>query len=141
MVKLNFDPGPSQEPITVERIDEMITWVPRRYCLTDFDQLPLKAPGEFGDATDWNLMFPFRESFVPAFEEACRVDHIPFQPTKGPSWYTFLKEVTDEEIEEVKEWLDVIEPYVAIRDCLALSFALDYDREGRDYEPEPRLRR
>lgn len=138
MVKLNFDPGPSQEPITVERIDEMITWVPRRYRLTDFDR-PLKAPGEFGDATDWNLMFPFRESFVPAFEEACRVDHIPFQPTKGPSWYTFLKPLAEDEIEEVKTWLGVISPRVAIRDCLALSFALDYDREGGDPD-EPRTR-
>jgi hypothetical protein len=32
----------------------------------------------------------------------------------------------------VKDWLSKIGPYVAIRDCLALSFALDYDRENGD---------
>ena len=137
MVKLNFDPGPLQEPITLERIKEMITWVPRRFRLADIDR-PLKAPGDFSP-DDWNLMFPFRESFVPAFEVACRVDHIPFKRTTGPSCFTFLKEVTDEEIEEIKEWVDVIKPYVAIRDCLTLSFALDYDRGGGDPD-EPRTR-
>lgn len=35
-------------------------------------------------------------------------------------------------MEEVRRWLKKIGSYVAIRDCLALSFALDYDREGGD---------
>lgn len=140
MIEIHFDPGPYQGSITRERIQEMITWVPRRFRLDDLDDHPLKAPGEFGDATDWNLRFPFRETFVAAFEAVCSVDNIPFKGKEGrPGCYTFLKPVTDDEIEEVKAWIETISQHVAIRDCLALSFALDYDREGGDPD-EPRTR-
>jgi hypothetical protein len=92
----------------------------------DIDQ-PLKPPGAFGD--DWNLFFPFKETFVPAFELASSINHINFKSTGRSGCYTFLKDVTEEEIGELQEWLSDIAPYVAIRDCLLVSFALDYDRE------------
>jgi len=119
-----------QHQITKERIEEMIHWEPRRFRLKDFDR-PLKPPETLGDwQKDWNLIFPFKETFVPSFQNMCSlVEHIPFS-TKGTAYYTFLKNVTDEDIDNVQKWLKMIEPYIAIRDCLALSFALDYDREG-----------
>ncbi|MDP3030059.1 MAG: phosphoribosyltransferase [Deltaproteobacteria bacterium] len=40
-----------------------------------------------------------------------------------------MKNVTDNDIEKVRQWLNLLEPYVGIRDCLALSFASDYDSE------------
>jgi Phosphoribosyl transferase domain len=116
-----------------ERIIEMINSKPRRYRLADFDR-PLKAPGELNqDSQDWNLSFPFKETFVPAFEMVCKVNHIGFRsfPT-GSRHYTFLKNLTDEKIEEIKNWLSIISPYVALRDCLDISFALDYDKEDGD---------
>jgi Predicted amidophosphoribosyltransferases len=121
-------------PINRERIVDMITWKPRRYRLADFER-PLKAPGELKpNSQDWNLSFPFAETFVPAFEMVCKVDHISFRPSfqTGSRHYTFLKNVSDEKIEEIKKWLSIISPYVALRDCLGLSFALDYDKDDGD---------
>ncbi len=133
---ITFDLGPPQKPITEERIEEMIRWVPRRFRLCDFDR-PLKQPRELGDwQEDWNLIFPFRETFVPAFEEMCSFpDHIPFN-SKGTAYYTFLKDVSGKDIPAVKEWLEKVSGYVALRDALALSFAIDYDREGGNPENE-----
>ena len=120
-------------PINRERIVDMITWKPRRYRLADFDR-PLKAPGEISqNSQDWNLSFPFAETFVPAFEMVCKVDHIDFRRSQtGSRHYTFLKNVSDKKIEEIKNWFSIISQYVALRDCLGLSFALDYDKEDGD---------
>ena len=120
-------------PIHRERIGDMITWKPRRYRLADFDR-PLKAPGEISqNSQDWNLSFPFEETFVRGFEMVCKVKHIGFRRfLTGSRHYTFLKNVTDEEIEEIENWVSIISPYVALRDCLGLSFALDYDKEDGD---------
>ncbi len=120
-------------PMNRERILEMINWKPRRYRLADFDR-PLKAPGEISqNSQDWNLSFPFAETLVPAFEMVCKVDHIGFRPFQtGSRHYTFLKNVSDEKIEEIKNWFSIISQYVALRDCLGLSFALDYDKEDGD---------
>ena len=130
MVSIDFDFGPLQTSITREKIEEMIEWEPRRFRLRDFEK-PLKEPGELGSwQEDWNLRFPFWETFVPVFWEMCSaVEHIPFK-TKGTAYFTFLKNVTGEDVEQVKSFLQTLEPYVAIRDCLAFSFAIDYDREG-----------
>lgn len=128
MVIIKLDLGPIQKTITEELIEDMIGWVPRRFRLCDFDK-PLKSPKELGD---WNLIFPFQETFVPSFEEMCPfVDHIPFRLTStGTAFYTFLKNVSDSDIQAVQDWLKTIEGYVALRDCLAISFAIDYDRVG-----------
>lgn len=116
--------------ITKEEIEEMVRWKPRRFSLRDFEK-PLKEPNELGSwQKDWNLIFPFRETFVPAFYEMCEyVEHSPFR-TKGTAYYTFLWNVTPDDIDQIKSFLEAIKPYVAIRDCLTLSFAIDYDREG-----------
>jgi hypothetical protein len=72
------DPGPRQDPISEERIQQMLEWIPRRFRLADITE-PLKEPGRFGN-NDWNLLFPFRETFVAAFEVVFPViDHIPFR--------------------------------------------------------------
>jgi hypothetical protein len=104
--------------INQERIREMLNWVPRRYRLSDFER-PLKARGEFRqDSQDWNLMFPFWETFVPAFEKVCKVNHIGFRKSStGALYYTFLTNVTDVKIEEVRNWLSILSLYVALRNC------------------------
>ena len=130
MIKLDF--GPRQKTITKDLIEDMINWVPRRFRLCDFDK-PLKPPKELGDRQeDWNLIFPFQETFVPSFQEMCSsIKHIPFRLTStGTAYYTFLKNVSDVDVEAVQDWLKAIEGYVALRDCLAISFAIDYDRVG-----------
>jgi hypothetical protein len=91
-----------QNSISREKIEQMIEWEPRRFRLQDSEN-PLKAPHEMGPRqVDWNLIFPFWETFGPAFYEMCpMVDHIPFQ-TRGKAYFTFLKNVTNEDIEQVK---------------------------------------
>lgn len=119
--------------ITKELIEDMIHWEPRRFRLCDFDK-PLKPPKKLGDwQEDWNLIFPFQETFVPSFKMMCpSVDHIPFTSKSGTAYFTFLKVVSDSDIEAVQDWLKNIEGYVALRDCLEISFAIDYDRVGGD---------
>lgn len=119
---------PYQNPISKEKIEEMIISSPRRFQLgTSFKPLnPPRAPGE-----DWNLFFPFEQTFVSAFETVFEFNHIGFRSKEGkPSCYTFLKDVNDKDIFRLGKWLNIISGYVAIRDCLALSFALEFDRIG-----------
>lgn len=131
MVIIKLDFGPTQKMITEELIEDMIRWVPRRFRLCDFDK-PLKPPKELGDRQeDWNLRFPFQETFVPSFQEMCPlVDHIPFRSISGKACFTFLKNVSGGDMEAVQDWIEAIKGYVALRDCLAISFAIDYDRVG-----------
>jgi hypothetical protein len=53
--------------------------------------------------------------------------------------YTFLKTDASEEIESVRRWLVTVGRFVAIRDLLPITFALDYDRENGD-PARPRTR-
>lgn len=117
---------PQQRPIRIEDIQQMLSWTPRRFRLAEMQDV-LKPPPDPG--RDWNLVFPFRESFVPGFEAACGVDHLNFRSKDEQTFcYTFLKNVTDEQIQSLQNWLSALHEAVAIRDCMALSFALDYDR-------------
>ena len=129
MVKVFIEPR--QELITKERIQDMITWRPRRVKLSTEWQ-SLHEPK--GDYPDWSLVLPFCETLDNAFELMCAVEHMGLRPGRGRC-YTFLKDVN--ELEKVGEWLDTVGEYVAIRDCLALSFALDYDKDdGNPDKPQ-----
>jgi len=77
------------------------------------------------------VVFPFSETLQNAFNQMSSVRHIGFRSGKGRC-FTFLKTQDPEEIDSVRAVIDKIGKYVAVRDCLALSFALDYDREGGD---------
>ncbi|HUU02405.1 MAG TPA: hypothetical protein VM425_13255 [Myxococcota bacterium] len=124
-----------QETITRDLIAEMCDWKPRRMSLAEYNlargdkvHVGLNKPRKDGD--DWNLAFPFKDSFVPAFECAFEIQNIGFRQKEGVNLvYTFLKNVADEDIEDLSKWLGDIDKAVAIRDCLALSFAMDYERE------------
>ena len=120
-----------QNLITLKSIEALKDLEPRRFKLSMFDEPPLKPPLTLGSwQRDWNLIFPFKETYVPAFEEMCDINHVPFLSKEDkPARFTFLPDVTDKEIEEVETFIEKISKYVAIRDCLALSFALDYDKE------------
>lgn len=122
-----------QASITLERIQEMVTWTPRRHRLRDWNVL--RAPSQAGK--DWVLQFPFFETLANLCDASCPVRH---GGTKRDQYgdkraYTYLK-CDDDEREKVEQWLESIGSYVAIRDCMALSFALDYERE--DGKPENR---
>lgn len=127
MVKINVDFGPHQDKITKERLLEMITWRPRRTKLSVEWQNPLHPPRNPGE--DWSVVLPFCETFNNALLTMCTVDNIGLRKGKEDRGFTFIKDGSEEALEKVRDWLRLVGSYVAIRDCLALSFALDYDRE------------
>ncbi len=109
----------------------MIAWRPRRMKLLLEWPEPLHGPQT--PENDWNLLLPFCETLKNAFEKMCSVHNIGLRETRtGNRCFTFFPCVEERsaEFEQIKDCLNILGSYVAIRDCLALSFALDYDREG-----------
>jgi hypothetical protein len=129
---LVIDFGPIQRPITEERIREMVTWAPRRMKLAVDWKEALHPPG--GSGKNWSLVLPFPETFQNSFQAMCSgVDHYA-HPGKDNRCIIFLNdsEWNKESVEKAKEWVKTIGDHVAIRDCLCVSFALDYRMEGGD---------
>src|SRR5206468_4548642 len=82
---------------------------------------------------DWSVVLPFCETLRNTFELMCPVDSIGLRSGTNGRCYTFLPQANeddDECLSMVKAWHQTVGKYVAIRDCLALSFAIDYDRQG-----------
>jgi phosphoribosylpyrophosphate synthetase len=86
---------------------------------------------------DYSLRFPFAETFTHLVTMSCPVDHIGIRRDAGgkPSCYTYLK-CAEEQIGAARRWVASFASYVAIRDCMTLSFALDFDRQ--DGAPDKR---
>lgn len=123
--------------ISRENIQEMITWEPRRWKLSHGWPKALHKPEEPGK--DWSIVLPFWETFEKTFASMCHVNHRGLRKGKGRG-YTFLKDNRPEALKKVKDWLELMGNYVAIRDCLTLSFALDFDKENGDPEkPQTRI--
>lgn len=120
-----------QDPITPARLQEMVTWRPRRYRLMDWNTLcrPVRPD------QDWSLRFPFHETFANLCDASCPVRHNPVMRDRYDDRRAFVYlQCADHELAAVERWLAALGPYVALRDGLALSFALDYERE--DGSPE-----
>ena len=77
-------------------------------------------------------MLPFCETLANSFHLMCDVPGSGLRPVKGNRCRAFLDDANEnpESLERVRKWLVVVGRFVAIRDCLAMSFALDYDRKG-----------
>jgi len=92
-------------------------------------QKPLHEPED--DDKDWSLVLPFCQTLKNAFDSMCDVQTIGLRQGKEGRCYTFLKDAksNDQTLPKIRTWIQLIGSYVAIRDCLPLSFALDYDRE------------
>ncbi|HLC16187.1 MAG TPA: hypothetical protein VJL89_08175 [Thermodesulfovibrionia bacterium] len=127
---------PRQELIAKERIQDMITLRPRRVKLsTEWPEL-LHEPK--GYHSDWSLVVPFCETIGNAFESMCDIPHIGIREGREGRCYTFIND--EKKLDKVREWLGLVGGYVAIRDCLALSFALDYDRaDGNPDKPQTKI--
>jgi len=82
---------------------------------------------------DLRVRLPFEHTYLGAF--VCMVDWpiSTFASEQGVvTIYLQGTEGEEEAPECVRLWIDTVGQYVAMRDYLALSFALDYDREGGD---------
>lgn len=123
-----IDFGPHQNPITEDRIREMVNWEPRRIKLaSDEWREVLHQPREKDQ--NWSLFLPFPETLKNAFKTMC-VDVAHYaHTTEENRCCIFLNSSQDDEGESVrkaKAWIQTVGEYIAIRDCLALSYALDY---------------
>lgn len=137
MAKIKIDFGPEQIPITETRIRDMIQWSPRRKQLINEWPEALHEPKK--DGQDWSLVLPFCETLKNAFDSMCSVNTIGLREGKERC-YTFFIDSREKDIEKVRNWLSKVGAYVAIRDCLALSFTLDYDRvNGDPNRPQTRI--
>lgn len=128
----DFEPPPVQEPIDRARIEGMLVLTPRRCQLLHEWTEALHAPRD--KYKNWSLVLPFCETFANAFHVMCDVPGSGLMSGKGERCFAFLDDANDNPatLDKVREWLALVGRHVAIRDCLALSFALDYDRERGD---------
>ncbi len=80
---------------------------------------------------DWRVVLPFPNSFKNAYFSMCVTNTHPFDASAGRLCLFLRGTGSDTEPPaEVTEWLETVGKYVAMKDFLALSFALDYEREG-----------
>ena len=128
MVKINLGDMMFRQPaITPEKIQAMLTSPRRRRIELGWDGL--NKPSKEGG--DWYLRVPF-EPYRRAFDEIFllkKISHIGWREGKNHTYYTYLKDTDEEDLEEIREWLEKMRGWVGIRDCLPISFALDFDRK------------
>jgi hypothetical protein len=100
--------------------------ISRRQLKTEWPTV-LRPPSEPG--SDWSMVLPFPNTYKNAFLSMCRV---PVHTHRGKTGKLclFLRGTADdaEAREEVRRWVEVVSQPVAMKDHLALSFALDYER-------------
>ena len=109
--------------------DEQLEYlaIGRRQLSTEWPET-IKAKAE-GD--NFCPLLPFPETFQNAFVSMYGGNYHP-RRTQGGLLQIFLNgtEYEDEPPEELQSWIEIVGRYVAIKDFLAISFALDYTCEG-----------
>jgi predicted amidophosphoribosyltransferase len=102
--------------------------VGRRQLCTEWPNVLYKPQSE---DRDWALILPFPNTYRNAFETMCNTQAWPHVAGTG-KLCLYLKGI-DRDIgppQEVHDWIATVGKYVAMKDMLALSFALDYERQG-----------
>ncbi len=132
IIKIDF--GPKQMDITEDSIRAMVVQKPRRMKINDEfpDRYGVIKPYDGGG--DWSVRFPFPETFSNAFDSLYKGAHIGMRTNDKGRCYTFLSGTcfSGEPPKEAETCCQTIGKYVALRDCMALSFAIDYDHQGGD---------
>ncbi len=102
--------------------------VGRRQLATEWPTVVYKPQSE---DRDWTLILPFPNTYRNAFETMCETQAWPHVAGNG-KLCLYLKGIEWEAgpPQEVYDWITKVGKYVAMKDMLALSFALDYEREA-----------
>jgi hypothetical protein len=126
MPLFTFDPPPVQGNFTEDDIRSMD--VGRRQLKTEWPNA-LYAPEQ--PDKNWRIILPFANTYENAFGSMCQVNYYPHH-AKEDRLIIFLNgtEGDPEAPAEAVEWIEKVGHPVAMKDFLAISFALDYDREG-----------
>jgi len=92
---------------------------------------------------DLRVRLPFEQTYLNAFECMVQWAIRPFVSEQGIVTIYLQGTGGDTEAPEcVRQWVETVGQYVAMKDFLALSFALDYEREGGDpTSPQTRIGR
>jgi hypothetical protein len=122
----SFELPPIQADFSEDDIRAMD--VGRRQLKTEWPKT-LYAPEQ--PDKNWRLVLPFANTYENAFECMCAVNAHPYH-AKEDRLIIFLNgtEGDAEAPAEVVQWVEVVGHPVAMKDFLAISFALDYDRHG-----------
>jgi hypothetical protein len=123
---ITFDLPPVQEAFTEDDIRVMD--VGRRQLKTEWPKA-LYPPS--GPDKNWSIVLPFANTYQNAFGSMCDVNYHPYH-AKGDRLIIFLNgtEGDAEAPPDAAQWIEKVRHPVAMKDFLAISFALDYDREG-----------
>ncbi len=120
-----FDPPPVQAKFTEDDVRAMD--VGRRQLKTEWPNA-VYAPEQ--PDKNWKLILPFANTYENAFGSMCDVN---FHPHHAGDRLMIFLNGTEGDMEaptEVVEWVEKVGQPVAMKDFLAISFALDYDRHG-----------
>lgn len=127
-----FDPPPVQAAFTEDDIRRMD--VGRRQLKTEWQTPPPLHPPSQPDK-NWSIVLPFSNTYENAFGSMCAVN---FHAHHGKEdrLIIFLNgtEGDAEPPEGILDWVEKVGKPVAMKDYLAISFALDYDRHGGNPE-------
>jgi hypothetical protein len=126
MALLTFDLPPLQAAFTEDNIRGMD--VGRRQLKTEW-QKALYPPSQ--PDKNWSIVLPFPNTYENAFGSMCELNFHPYHG-KEDRLIIFLNgtEGDAEAPTEAVEWVEKIGHPVAMKDFLAISFALDYDRQA-----------
>ena len=126
---LGEDPWPEQGPISLDDIQGLIDLEPRRVRLADRGSI-FTNPSET-NRDDWGFWLPFRETLWNVLASCGVALSGPNPSTTGSGCGGFLPGLESGEpgFERLKKRVEDAYPYIAIRDHLAMSFALDFTRE------------
>lgn len=146
MTIISLNDGPTQNEITEQHISEMLSLHPRRmkYSVEHSGLYGLRPP--YREGSDWSVRFPFQETYRNAFDAVCFMEHDGIRVDDKGRCYAYLTDTCSHEEPPERPFAccEALGRYVAIRDLMALSFALDYDREtgnpSAEYTQVGRLR-
>lgn len=127
-----IDPPPHQAKYSEDDVRSMK--VRRQQLRTDW-RTPIHPPESPGE--NWRIVLPFPNTYKNAFLSMCEVNAYAHE-ARGGRLCIFLNgtEGDDEPPSQVLDWIDIVREPVAMKDYLAISFALDYEREGGNPEKE-----
>ncbi len=126
MPAFGFDPPPVQAKFT--EVDIRAMDVGRRQLKTEWPNV-LYVPEQ--PDKNWRIVLPFANTYENAFASMCELDHYAHH-AKEDRLMIFLNDTEGDQEAPVEavEWIERVKHPVAMKDFLAISFALDYDREG-----------
>ena len=131
---LGQQPWPEQSQISLDKVQGLVDLTPRRWRFKEDWPDALHTPDETGG--DWGVTLPAKQPYWNVLS----YDQLPIAgPNKiaGIGVGGYLSE--ESQLSEFKRRIEGMGTFVGIRDCLAMSFALDFTHQGGPDTPSADL--